>query len=180
VLVAHAGVGDLRPLLEIDDTAWQRMLAVNLTGAFLSVQEAAMEMAVRNGGAIVVTASTNAFHVEEHTAHYSATKGGLRTFVRAAAMDLGKYRIRVNSVLPGIIRTRSAAALTEDPVWGPEYLKHVPLGRFGEPHEIAEGILFLASDQASYITGADLVMDGGATLGSALGIPDKPFPGFDA
>jgi glucose 1-dehydrogenase len=179
VLVAQAGIGDLRPLLEIDDAAWNRMLSVNLTGVFLSVQEAARVMAADGrGGAIVVTSSTNAFYVEKHTAHYSATKGGIWTFVRNAALDLGQYDIRVNSVLPGIIRTRLGEPLIEDPVAGPEYLKRVALGRFGEPVEIANAILFLASDEASYVTGEGLVVDGGATLGVVLDIPDESIPGF--
>ena len=179
VLVAQAGIGDLQPLLEIDDAAWERMLGVNLTGVFYSVQEAAREMAARGSGAIVVTASTNAFYVEQHTAHYSATKGGVWTFVRNAALDLGQYGIRVNSVLPGIIDTRLSAPLVHDPVAGPEYLKRVPLRRFGQPVEIANAVLFLASDEASYVTGEDLIVDGGATLGVVLEIPDGSIPGID-
>ncbi len=179
VLVAQAGIGDLRPLLEIDDAAWDRMLGVNLTGVFYSVQEAAHEMAARGGGAIVVTASTNAFYVEQHTSHYSATKGGVWTFVRNAALDLGQFGIRVNSVLPGIIDTRLSAPLVHDPVAGPEYLKRVPLRRFGQPVEIANAVLFLASDEASYITGEDLIVDGGATLGVVLDIPDGSIPGIE-
>ena len=179
VLVAQAGIGDLQPLLEIDDAAWERMLGVNLTGVFYSVQEAAREMAARGSGAIVVTASTNAFYVEQHTSHYSATKGGVWTFVRNAALDLGQYGIRVNSVLPGIIDTRLSAPLVHDPVAGPEYLKRVPLRRFGQPVEIANAVLFLASDEASYVTGEDLIVDGGATLGVVLDIPEGSIPGID-
>jgi NAD(P)-dependent dehydrogenase (short-subunit alcohol dehydrogenase family) len=180
VLVAQAGIGDLRPLLDIDDAAWNRMLAVNLTGVFLSVQEAARVMVPAGGGAIVVTSSTNAFYVEQGTAHYSATKGGVVAFVRNAALDLGMYGVRVNAVCPGIIRTRLGIPLIEDPVAGPEYLKRVPIGRFGEPVEIANAILFLASDEASYVTGEALVVDGGATLGVVLGIPDESVPGLDS
>jgi NAD(P)-dependent dehydrogenase (short-subunit alcohol dehydrogenase family) len=179
VLVAQAGIGDLQPLLEIDDAAWDRMLGVNLTGVFYSVQEAAREMAARGGGSIVVTASTNAFYVEQGTAHYSATKGGVWTFVRNAALDLGQYGIRVNSVLPGIIDTRLSAPLVHDPVAGPEYLKRVPLRRFGQPVEIANAVLFLASDEASYVTGEDLIVDGGATLGVVLDIPEGSIPGIE-
>ena len=119
VLAAQAGIGDLCPLLEIDDARWQRMIDVNLTGVFLSVQEAARAMAASGGGAIVVTSSTNAFYVEQHTSHYSATKGGVLTFVRNAAQDLAEYGIRVNTVCPGIIRTRLGRPLIEDPVAGP-------------------------------------------------------------
>jgi NAD(P)-dependent dehydrogenase (short-subunit alcohol dehydrogenase family) len=178
VLAAQAGIGDLCPLLEIDDERWQRMIDVNLTGVFLSVQESARAMAAAgSGGAIVVTSSTNAFYVEQHTSHYSATKGGVLTFVRNAAQDLAVYGIRVNTVCPGIIRTRLGQPLIDDPIAGPEYLKRVPMRRFGEPVEIANAILFLASDDASYITGEDLVVDGGTTLGVVLEIADGSIPG---
>jgi 3-oxoacyl-[acyl-carrier protein] reductase len=180
VLVAQAGIADLCPLLEIRDEDWERILAVNLSGVFRSVQEAGRAMAKAGRGSIVVTASTNAFFVEQHTAHYSATKGGIVTFVKNAALDLGMHGIRVNAVCPGIIRTRLGLPLIEDPVAGPDYLRHVPLGRFGEPEEIANAILFLASDEASYVTGEALVVDGGATLGVVLGIPDASLPGSHA
>ena len=101
--------------------------------------------AAGRGGAMVVTSSTNAFFVEQHTAHYSATKGGTLTFVRNAALDLAEYGIRINTICPGIIRTRLGTPLIDDPVAGPEYLKRVPLRRFGEPREIAATVLFLAS-----------------------------------
>ena len=104
----------------------------------------------------------------------------LGQIVRNAALDLADYGIRINTVCPGIIRTRLGLPLIDDPVAGPEYLKRVPLRRFGEPAEIANAVLFLASDEASYVTGEDLVVDGGATLGVVLEIPDGSIPGgFD-
>jgi glucose 1-dehydrogenase len=170
VAIAQAGIAGLDPLLEVGDVEWQRMLDVNLTGTFLTVQEAGRAMAVRAGGAIVVTSSTNAWFVEAHTAPYSATKGALVTFVRAAALDLAPYHIRINAISPGIIRTRLSSPLTEDPHAGPNYLSRIPLSRFGEPSEIASAAAFLASDESSYMTGANVVVDGGATLGVALEI----------
>ncbi len=163
VAVAQAGVGGLATFDDIDDAAWQRMLDVNLTGVFLTVQECARRM--QAGAAIVVIASTNAFFVEAETAHYSASKGGVRTLVRAAAMDLGRRGIRVNVVHPGIIRTPLTSWRDKFPEAAAEYLRKVPLGRFGEPEEIANVVLFLASDAASYLTGADVVADGGVSLG---------------
>jgi 3-oxoacyl-[acyl-carrier protein] reductase len=173
VLVSQAGIADLEPLLEVADSSWQRMLDVNLTGAFIAVQEAARAMAERRGGAVVVTSSTNAWFVEAHTAPYSATKAALVGFVRAAALDLAPYRIRINSVSPGIIRTRLSAPLTNDQHAAREYLKRVPLQRFGEPHEVADAVAFLASSQSTYITGENLVVDGGASLGVTLEIGDQ-------
>jgi NAD(P)-dependent dehydrogenase (short-subunit alcohol dehydrogenase family) len=170
VVVAQAGVAGVVPLDEIDDDAWTRLVDVNLRGVFLTVQEGARAM--RDGGAIVVTCSTNAFYPEANTAHYTATKGGVRAFAKAVALDLAPRKIRVNVVHPGIIRTR-LWPFADDPAAGAEYLKGVPLARFGETADVAKAVLFLASDDASYITGADLVVDGGVTIGVHLGIDER-------
>jgi NAD(P)-dependent dehydrogenase (short-subunit alcohol dehydrogenase family) len=93
-------------------------------------------------------------------------------FVRNAAMDLARHRIRINAVDPGIIDTRLSAALVHDPVAGPDYLKRIPAGRYGTADDIAKVVLFLASDDAEYMTGEDVIIDGGLTLGATLGIED--------
>jgi len=93
-------------------------------------------------------------------------------YVRNAALDLARHGIRINAVDPGIIATRLSAALIDDPVAGPEYLKRIPAGRYGTPTDIAKVVLFLASDDAAYMTGEDVIVDGGATLGVSLGIDD--------
>jgi NAD(P)-dependent dehydrogenase (short-subunit alcohol dehydrogenase family) len=165
VLIANAGITDVQPLLEIDDASWQRILDVNLTGTFLCTQEAARVMARSGGGAIVVTASTNAFWVEANLAAYNASKGGVVALVRTAALDLARFGIRVNAVEPGVVRTRLASFVTEDPVAAADYLKRIPLDRFAEPADVADAVLFLASKEAAYITGQTLVLDGGLTLG---------------
>jgi NAD(P)-dependent dehydrogenase (short-subunit alcohol dehydrogenase family) len=126
------------------------------------------------GGAIVVTTSTNAFWPETGTSAYTASKHGLLGLVRNAAIDLARYGIRVNAVAPGIVRTRLSWFLTEDPVEGPKYLENVPLGRFAEPEDIAKAILFLASDDAAYITGEQLVVDGGVSVGVVIPEPETP------
>jgi NAD(P)-dependent dehydrogenase (short-subunit alcohol dehydrogenase family) len=167
VLIANAGVTDVQPLLEIDDTRWRHVIDVNLTGTFFCIQEAARAMRER-GGAIVVTASTNAFWVEATLGAYNASKAGVIALVRTAALDLAPFGIRVNAVEPGVVKTSFAAFVTEDPVAGPEYLKKIPLNRFAEPVDVANAILFLASPEADYITGQALVIDGGLTLGLPL------------
>ncbi|TMC73813.1 MAG: SDR family oxidoreductase [Chloroflexi bacterium] len=172
VLVHTAGIVELKPLLEFPEETWRRILDVNLTGVFLTTQEAGRAMAKTGGGSMVVFASTNAFYVEELNVPYSATKGGIVTFVRNAALDLARHKIRINAVDPGIIYTRLSASLIEDPVAGPDYLKRIPLGRWGSPDDIAKVVLFLASDDAGYITGEDVIVDGGVTLGVSLGIED--------
>jgi NAD(P)-dependent dehydrogenase (short-subunit alcohol dehydrogenase family) len=179
VMVAHAGIADALPLLEIDDASWQRIMDVNLTGVFLCTQEAGRVMARSGGGAIVVTASTNAFWVESNLAHYNTSKGGVVAFVRSAAIDLARLGIRVNAVAPGVVLTRIAAWVTEDPVLATTYLKNIPLNRFGETIDVARAVLFLASSNASYITGQTLVLDGGQTLGIMVDAPAAPLPGIE-
>jgi NAD(P)-dependent dehydrogenase (short-subunit alcohol dehydrogenase family) len=174
-MIAHAGIADVKPLLEIDDRSWQRVLDVNLTGVFLCLQEAGRVMAP--GGAIVVTASTNSFWVEQNMAPYNASKGGVVALVRTAALDLAPHGIRVNAVAPGVVRTRISEWVIDHPVLGPEYLKKLPLGRFGEPVDVANAVAFLASAESSYITGQTLILDGGLTLGQPLDEMDVSLPG---
>jgi NAD(P)-dependent dehydrogenase (short-subunit alcohol dehydrogenase family) len=176
-VVAAAGIGSLSPLLEITDEEWQRTLDVNLTGAFLTVQEGARAMVDGGrGGAIVVVSSTNAVFAEESTVPYTASKGALVALARAAALDLAGRDIRINAVAPGMVRTRMAAPLTEDPAAAAEFLRHVPAGRFAEPAEIASVVCFLLSDGAAYLTGSLVVADGGLTVGMALGVDEIGAP----
>jgi NAD(P)-dependent dehydrogenase (short-subunit alcohol dehydrogenase family) len=176
LLVANAGIADAQPFLEIGEASWRRIIDVNLTGTFFCIQEAARVMVPARKGAIVVTSSTNGWFVESNMWHYNASKGGVIALVRSAAMDLGPYGVRVNAVEPSMVRTR-ANFVVDDPAFAPEYLKHVPLGRFAEPAEIAAVVAFLASDEASYVTGQALTIDGGLTLGVVLPLPEEPLPG---
>jgi NAD(P)-dependent dehydrogenase (short-subunit alcohol dehydrogenase family) len=170
-VVAVAGIGALTPLLEIDDATWQRMLDVNLTGVFLTVQEGARAMAATGKpGAIVVVSSTNAIYAEESTVPYTTTKGALVALVRAASLDLARHGIRINAVAPGMVRTRMAAALTEDADAAAEFLRNVPLERFAEPDEIASVVTFLLTEESSYVTGSLVVADGGLTVGMKLDV----------
>jgi NAD(P)-dependent dehydrogenase (short-subunit alcohol dehydrogenase family) len=177
VLVANAATADVVPLMELSDAAWRRMLDVNLTGTFISIQEAAHRM--RRGGAIVVISSTNAFWPEANTAHYSASKAGVVALMKTAALDLADRGIRVNAVAPGIVRTRLTRFLVDDPAQGADYLKRVPRGRYAEPSDIAAAVAFLASQDADYVTGEELVVDGGVTVGVAMQPPAEPLPGAE-
>jgi meso-butanediol dehydrogenase / (S,S)-butanediol dehydrogenase / diacetyl reductase len=166
LMAAHTGIAEPRPVLETDDEHWRKHMAVNVDGVFWCVREAARAMVSSGrGGAIVCTASINAWHVEETMAAYNVSKAAVHAIARSAAIDLGRHGVRVNAVAPGVVDTPIAALVVHNPEVAPEYLKTIPLGRFGLPRDIADAVLFLASDDASYITGQMLVIDGGQTLG---------------
>ncbi len=161
IVIANAGIASEADFCEVTTAEWERIVAVNLTGAFHTVQAAAHRMKPRRSGAIVLTASTNSFDGEARLAAYNASKAGLLGLVRTAANELGPYQIRVNAVCPGLIRTRLTERHFSSPEILRDYFRQLPLGRGGEPKEVAAASVFLASDLASYITGATLFVDGG-------------------
>ena len=161
ILMVNAGIAEEEPFLDHNAGRWDRILAVNLSGAFHTVQAAARLMKERRGGAIVITASTNSYDGEARLAAYNASKAGLLGLVHTAANELGPYQIRVNAVCPGLIRTRLTERHFSDPEVLREYFRAIPLGRGGLPEEVAHACVFLASPNASYITGATLFVDGG-------------------
>ncbi len=178
VVVVNAGIGSAQAFLETTPDLWDRTLAVNLTGAFHTMQIAAAKLKQRGAGSIVLTASTNSYDGEPDLAAYNASKAGLLGLLHTAANELGPYGIRVNAVCPGLIRTRLTSATFSDEKRLSEYFKQVPLGRGGEPEEVAQAVLFLASDLASYITGATLFVDGGQ-MASKFGCWGKENDTFD-
>ena len=115
----------------------------------------------RRSGSIVLTASTNSYDGEARLTAYNASKAGVLGILHTAANELGPFGIRVNAVCPGLIRTRLTQLLFENPIFLRNNFQHIPLGRGGEPEEVAAAIAVLASDLASYITGAALLVDGG-------------------
>ena len=170
IFVANAGIGGPTPFLETSDATWDRVMAINLRGAFIGVQAAARAMqAAGRGGRIVVTSSTNAFWMETGLAAYNASKAGVLAMARTAAMEFAPHGITVNAVGPGLIATDLTRRVTEDPENAAEYLRHIPIGRFGTPDDVAAAVAFLVSRDAAWITGHLLVVDGGQTLGT-------PFP----
>lgn len=164
ILCNIAGIAPPAPLLETSDENWDRTIDVNLKGVFLCTQVVAATM-VRQGvrGSIVNMASTNGIVGEAGLVAYNSSKFGVVGLTMTAAIELAPYGIRVNAAAPGMIRTRlSQAVLEADPVLAAAYLKDkIPMGRFGEPEEVAAVVAFLASDDAAYVTGHALVVDGG-------------------
>jgi NAD(P)-dependent dehydrogenase (short-subunit alcohol dehydrogenase family) len=161
VVIANAGVVQEAEFSATTPDEWESVLAVNLTGAFHTLQCAAARMKPGRRGSIVLTASTNSYDGEALLAAYNATKAGILGLLHTAANELGPYGIRVNAVCPGLIRTRLTERHFADPSVLRDYFRHIPLGRGGLPEEVANAVVFLASGLASYITGATLLVDGG-------------------
>ena len=161
IVIANAGLGSQAELTDTSDELWHHTLAVNLTGVFHTLRIAARMMKKNRRGAIVITASTNSYDGEANLTAYNATKAGLLGILHTAANELGPYGIRVNAVCPGLIRTPLTEMHFSNPELLKDYFRHIPLGRGGEAAEVANAIAFLASDAASYITGAALFVDGG-------------------
>jgi len=161
VLINNAGIARKDPFLEIDVVEWDRILRVNLTGMFLVAQAVARLMVARHSGVIVNMASTNALGGEENFAHYNASKGGVLQLTRTMAVELGRHGIRVNCLCPGFIRTPLNDALGDEAFVEAYERERIPLGRAGTAEEVAAAYAFLASDDASFIHGEALVIDGG-------------------
>ena len=166
VLFNNAGSGDLRPLHTVDDKLWHRLIDVNLTGTFNGMRAAVPLMLEGGGGAIVNNASVSGLTPTRNEAAYSAAKAGVISLTKSGALEYGPA-VRVNCVAPGHVRTPLTAVWEQMPDAFEPIAAAIPLGRIGEADEVAEAILFLASDRSSYITGQTLVIDGGITLPQA-------------
>jgi L-rhamnose 1-dehydrogenase len=162
VLAANAGVCPFHAFLDIPQDVLERTMRVNLHGAFYVTQAVARQMKAQgHGGAIVATSSISALVGGGMQAHYTPTKAGVHSLMQSCAVALGPYGIRCNSVMPGTITTD----LNKQDLASPEKLAYmkgrIPLGRLGEPGDVASTVVFLASDMARYVTGAALLVDGG-------------------
>jgi len=180
ILVSNAGIGIMVPsIVEMSLADWRRQTAINLDGVFLSVKHCLPLMRRIGGGSIIMTSSLAGLRGSANLAGYCATKGGVRLFAKAIAMECASFGdgIRVNSVHPGIIDTpiwgklptEAGAAGQNAPIDLEERAKlATPLGRPGHALEIAAGVLYLASDASRYVTGTELVIDGGMNAGGVL------------
>jgi NAD(P)-dependent dehydrogenase (short-subunit alcohol dehydrogenase family) len=165
VLVNNAGICQPANFLDLTEDEWDRHLDINLKGTFLIGQLTARQMVKQqSGGSIINMSSVNGLAAEAHQAHYNASKGGINLLTMSMAIELAPYGIRANALCPGFIDTRLTRPLIDRPEAIGDYLRTIPMGRVGEPKEIASAALFLASDDSAYMTGHCMVVDGGQLI----------------
>ena len=168
-LVNNAGIAVFKPMLDVTLEEWQRVLAVNLTGPFLMTQAVAPIMRDQGGGAIVNITSISGLRASTLRVAYGTSKAGLAHLTKQQAAELGEFGIRVNAVAPGPVDTAMAKAV-HTPAIRADYHDHIPLNRYGLEQELANAICFLCGDQAAYITGQVLAVDGGFDA-AGVGLP---------
>ncbi|NNL86501.1 MAG: glucose 1-dehydrogenase [Myxococcales bacterium] len=172
ILVNNAGIGVLGPVTSLSLADWRRQNAVNLDGVFLGTKHAIPLMRENGGGSIINMSSVAGLQGAAHFSGYCASKGGVRLFTKAVAIECASDRIRVNSVHPGVIDTPIWTSVVGPdgapmPAVDPKQFADaiVPGGEVGTPRDIADGVVYLASDESRYMTGAELVIDAGITAG---------------
>ncbi|ARD85423.1 MULTISPECIES: SDR family NAD(P)-dependent oxidoreductase [Ferroplasma] len=161
ILANIAGIGPFAKFPELKVEDWDKTLSVNLRGTFITSKYVVENMIENGGGVIVNMSSTNGLLAEEGLAAYNASKAGVILLSKTMALELAKYKIRVNSVCPGFIRTKlqDSAGLPKDMI--DNYISKIPLGRLGTPLDVANVFVYLASDESAFITGTEIVVDGG-------------------
>jgi cyclopentanol dehydrogenase len=165
ILVNNAGIGGVTSRVE-DTTleAWERVMAVNTTGVFLGTKAALPAMRRAGGGSIInISSQLGLVGFDDSTPQYTASKGAVRVLTKTTALQYARERIRCNSVHPGPIVTPMTERRRADPATRERMLARIPLGRYGEAEEVAYAVLYLASDEASFVTGSELIIDGGWT-----------------
>ncbi|MDQ4042799.1 MAG: SDR family oxidoreductase [Actinomycetota bacterium] len=163
VLVATPSINVRKPLLEITDEEFDRVVELNLKGTFRLVREFGRGMAERGSGSIIAFSSIRAQVVEPGQGVYAATKAGTVQMFRALAAELGTRGVRVNVVAPGVVETPLTAQIKDYPEWYEAYAEKSILGRWAKPHELAGAVVYLASEASSYVTGSFMLVDGGWT-----------------
>jgi NAD(P)-dependent dehydrogenase (short-subunit alcohol dehydrogenase family) len=162
VLVNNAAIRDGKALMDVDLEKWNQLIAVNLTGALICTQIFGRQMiGARQGGSIVNVASITGFYPMPYGSGYSVCKAGLMMLSRLLTVELADHRIRSNVVAPALVRTPSSEIAYQDPEIGPRRAQMVPSGRISTALDLANAIVFLASDRASYINGQEILIDGG-------------------
>lgn len=166
ILINCAGIREVAHPLDLSHEDWQRVIAINLSGAFYIAQAVARQWRdLARPGSIVIAASTSGLLASENRAAYVASKHGVVGLTKQLALDLGPLNIRVNAVAPGVVRTAMTESYFDDPETVARLNKAYPLGRVAQPEDVAEVMLFLASDRARHMTGTILPVDAGYTAG---------------
>jgi len=168
ILVNNAGIAEFVPFLKMTEEEWDKTIDINLKGYFLTTQACAKEMAKQKSGVIVNIASVAMGQQGigfSNIVHYCASKGGIAAMTEALAIELAPHNIRVNTVSPGMIETPMIDSIKNDPKTMEGLLARVPMHRVGKPEEVSSIVLFLASDESSYMTGSIVVVDGGWLAG---------------
>jgi dehydrogenase/reductase SDR family member 4 len=162
ILVNNAATNPVfGPLIEIDEEAWDKIMALNVKGYLFAAQRAARAMLAAGKGAIVNVSSTGGVRAAAGLGAYSVSKAAVIMLTRVMARELAPFGVRVNAVAPALIETKFSEALWKNPDILDQYLKTTPMGRTGQPEEIAGAVVYFCSDAASYVTGQTLVLDGG-------------------
>lgn len=165
LVFANAGVGLFRSFLDMSAKEWDFVIKVNLSGAFYVCNAAAKAMIRHgNGGAMVLTASSGAQVPCDQLSAYCAAKAGVVMLMKHIASELGPYRIRANAILPGVVETQISAPMLKEEKWRSMLERGTPVGRWGQPSDVAKLVGFLLSEDASYINGESIMIDGGSTL----------------
>jgi len=166
ILVNNAGINQKKPFLEVSDSDFQQIIQTNLTSVFVMSREVVRYMVAAGSGCIINISSMASQYGIPYVIAYTATKAAIEGMTKAMATELSPQGIRVNCVAPGFIATdMSARALDNDPERKHKVLSRTPMGKLGQPEDIAEAILYLASDAAKYVTGVVLPVDGGNSIG---------------
>lgn len=164
ILINNAGVQTEVPFIDLSEEEWDRIIDVNLKGAFLCSQLVARQMVKQGGGKIINISSTHEFYPRSNVAHYSASKGGMMMLTKVMALELAKYKISVTAIAPGAVATQMNADMLSSPQKMAEISSKIPWGRIASPQEVAKVAIFLASEDAEYITGTTIYVDGGLSL----------------
>jgi NAD(P)-dependent dehydrogenase (short-subunit alcohol dehydrogenase family) len=163
VLVCTPSINVRKPLLEITDEEFDRVVSLNLRGTFMMLREAGRKMAEGGGGSIIVFSSIRAQVVEPGQSVYAATKAGAIQMIRTLAAELGPRGVRANAIAPGVVETPLTEPIKRNPAWYDAYAQKNVLGRWAQPSELVGAVIFLASGASSYVTGSVLYVDGGWT-----------------
>lgn len=163
VLVCTPGINVRKPLLDISSAEFDKVVSLNLKGSFHAMQAAGRRMQAQGGGSIILFSSIRSQVVEPGQGVYAATKAGTLQMARALSAELGRERVRVNAIAPGVVETPLTAQIKEQPEWYRAYAERSALGRWAQPGEMVGAVVYLASDASSFVTGSLLIVDGGWT-----------------